>query len=131
MYFNFLEELTSIEKFKHDVEGVFGLKDLDEFHVVGVVETANDVDFFYEAFFAVFLAVGCLLGKGFDCAFRFVLEAFNHVDSCKVALSDLFDGLELLMETHLIDILSEVSSPFFAVFFWQLVNQFVFLVVKG
>ena len=84
---------------------MFGLKDLAQPHVVLVVETSDDLDLLDEALFAILLAIGGFLRKSLHCVLLAVLEALDHVHGGKVAPADLLDGLELLMEANLVEVL--------------------------
>lgn len=56
-------------------------------------------------------AEGCFLGESLNCKLLAVFEPFDQVDRCIVAFPYLFDGFELLVKAHLVQILSEDPSP--------------------
>ena len=105
-YLDFVVELSSLEEFEDDVEGVFGLEDFVESHGVLVVEVPHDFDFLDQALLSLVLAVGSFLREGLDSVGHFVFELLRQIDRGEVALADFLDRLELLVETPLVQ-----SSP--------------------
>lgn len=130
-YLDLFEELASIEQFKHDVEGVFGLEDLAEFHVAVAVEVPDDFDLFDQALFSILLTISSLFGKGLHRVFLLVLEPLDHIDGREVAPSDLFYWLELLMEAHLVEVFLEDVSPLVRVLPDQFKTEFELTEVEG
>ena len=69
------------------------------------------LDFFDQALLSIFLAVGCLLGEGFNRVSHLVFDLFHQVDCGEVALPDLLDRLECLMKAFLVEIMFQDISP--------------------
>lgn len=76
-----------------------------------MVELAHDFYFVDEGFLPLVLAVGALLRKRLHCVLLPVLVLDHQVDSREVALADLLDRLEQLMEAALVQPSLEVVAP--------------------
>lgn len=76
-----------------------------------MAECSHHFYFFYEAFLALVLTVGCLLRKCFYGIVAAVFELLSEVDRGEVALTDLLLRLELFVEASLVDLGFEDLPP--------------------
>lgn len=72
-------------------------------HRVLVVQVSHDFYLLDQAFLSLVLAVGGFLGECLDSIGDFIFELLGQVDRCEVTLADLLDGLELLVESPLVE----------------------------
>ena len=76
-----------------------------------MIQAPHDLNFLDQTLLAVSLAVGRFLREGLDGVACSIFQFLRQVDGCEIALADLLDGLELLMEAPLVDLLLEEAPP--------------------
>jgi hypothetical protein len=76
-----------------------------------MVKFAHDLDLVDEGFLAIVLSVSGVLGEGLNCIFFAIFVADHQIDRCEIALTNLLDWLEQLMEASLVYLCLEESSP--------------------
>ena len=87
-----------------------------------MVELAHELDLVDQRLLALVLGVGGLLAEGLDGEALVVLQPDRQVHRGEVALADLLDGLEELVEAALVDARRQVVPPLFEYFFAAVVH---------
>ena len=76
-----------------------------------MLELSHDFNFFDQTLFSIFFAIGDFFREGLDCVLLFILFFSDEVNSREVPLPDFANGLELVVETSLIQFFPQNIPP--------------------
>lgn len=105
--------LPSWELFKDHIEWVVGLENAFEFDDIGVVYWSHHFNLIQksQSVAGIRWVDSIDFGESLDCELLPICDPFHLINGCESSLPQLFDGLEELMKSELVDMIVEKFEP--------------------